>query len=147
MSDRLQLENILTGYKVGELKELAKASGITGYSKLKKAELIEVITKQLDTVDVKSLDIPEDVKEAAAFSDAVKKEEDNSSKTKQAVKRTAVHTPTPIIGVAPHVMNVKQENQPPLIPVNQPKMPSKKIYPNDLCPCGSNKKYKRCCGR
>lgn len=22
-----------------------------------------------------------------------------------------------------------------------------KIYPNDLCPCGSGKKYKKCCGR
>ena len=24
---------------------------------------------------------------------------------------------------------------------------SKKIYPNDPCPCGSGKKYKKCCGR
>ena len=24
---------------------------------------------------------------------------------------------------------------------------SKKIYPNDSCPCGSGKKYKKCCGR
>ena len=23
----------------------------------------------------------------------------------------------------------------------------KKVYPNDLCPCGSGKKYKNCCGR
>lgn len=23
----------------------------------------------------------------------------------------------------------------------------KKTYPNDPCPCGSGKKYKRCCGR
>jgi uncharacterized protein YecA (UPF0149 family) len=23
----------------------------------------------------------------------------------------------------------------------------KKIYPNDLCPCGSGKKYKSCCGK
>ena len=23
----------------------------------------------------------------------------------------------------------------------------KKVYPNDLCPCGSGKKYKQCCGR
>ncbi|SEQ02592.1 preprotein translocase subunit SecA [Lachnospiraceae bacterium RM5] len=27
------------------------------------------------------------------------------------------------------------------------KRESKKIYPNDLCPCGSGKKYKQCCGR
>ena len=25
--------------------------------------------------------------------------------------------------------------------------PSKKVYPNDPCPCGSGKKYKKCCGR
>lgn len=24
---------------------------------------------------------------------------------------------------------------------------SKKVYPNDPCPCGSGKKYKKCCGR
>ena len=23
----------------------------------------------------------------------------------------------------------------------------RKIYPNDPCPCGSGKKYKKCCGR
>ena len=23
----------------------------------------------------------------------------------------------------------------------------KKIYPNDPCPCGSGKKFKKCCGR
>ena len=27
------------------------------------------------------------------------------------------------------------------------KRTDKKIYPNDLCPCGSGKKYKNCCGR
>lgn len=27
------------------------------------------------------------------------------------------------------------------------KEPVKKIYPNDPCPCGSGKKYKKCCGR
>ena len=27
------------------------------------------------------------------------------------------------------------------------KRESKKIYPNDPCPCGSGKKYKQCCGR
>ena len=24
---------------------------------------------------------------------------------------------------------------------------TKKVYPNDPCPCGSGKKYKKCCGR
>ena len=27
------------------------------------------------------------------------------------------------------------------------KRETKKIYPNDPCPCGSGKKYKQCCGR
>ena len=27
------------------------------------------------------------------------------------------------------------------------KMVQKKVYPNDPCPCGSGKKYKKCCGR
>ena len=27
------------------------------------------------------------------------------------------------------------------------KAESRKIYPNDLCPCGSGKKYKKCCGK
>ena len=28
-----------------------------------------------------------------------------------------------------------------------PVIKEKKVYPNDLCPCGSGKKYKKCCGR
>lgn len=28
-----------------------------------------------------------------------------------------------------------------------PRTQNKKIYPNDPCPCGSGKKYKKCCGR
>ncbi|MDO4491789.1 MAG: SEC-C metal-binding domain-containing protein [Lachnospiraceae bacterium] len=30
---------------------------------------------------------------------------------------------------------------------SQPVVSEKKIYPNDPCPCGSGKKYKKCCGR
>lgn len=29
----------------------------------------------------------------------------------------------------------------------KPIVSEKKIYPNDPCPCGSGKKYKKCCGR
>lgn len=29
----------------------------------------------------------------------------------------------------------------------EPLVKPKKIYPNDPCPCGSGKKYKKCCGR
>lgn len=32
--------------------------------------------------------------------------------------------------------------------INGPvKQTTRKIYPNDPCPCGSGKKYKKCCGR
>lgn len=30
--------------------------------------------------------------------------------------------------------------------LNRVAITNKKIYPNDLCPCGSGKKYKKCCG-
>lgn len=29
----------------------------------------------------------------------------------------------------------------------EPIVKDKRIYPNDPCPCGSGKKYKKCCGR
>ena len=29
----------------------------------------------------------------------------------------------------------------------EPVIKPAKIYPNDPCPCGSGKKYKKCCGR
>ena len=28
-----------------------------------------------------------------------------------------------------------------------PPVHKKKVYPNDLCPCGSGMKYKKCCGK
>lgn len=31
--------------------------------------------------------------------------------------------------------------------VQQPLVKEKKVYPNDPCPCGSGKKYKKCCGK
>lgn len=33
------------------------------------------------------------------------------------------------------------------MPVQQPIVKEAKIYPNDPCPCGSGKKYKKCCGK
>lgn len=34
-----------------------------------------------------------------------------------------------------------------VLPLKNGKGSKRKIYPNDLCPCGSGKKYKQCCGR
>lgn len=33
------------------------------------------------------------------------------------------------------------------LPIQQPIIKEKKVYPNDPCPCGSGKKYKKCCGK
>lgn len=33
------------------------------------------------------------------------------------------------------------------VPKQAPVVKEKKIYPNDPCPCGSGKKYKKCCGK
>ena len=34
-----------------------------------------------------------------------------------------------------------------MTPKQIPVLKEKKIYPNDPCPCGSGKKYKKCCGK
>ena len=59
-----KLEELLDGYKVGELKELAKTAGISGYSKLKKAELVDILLKQLSSIDINTVELPSEVKEA-----------------------------------------------------------------------------------
>lgn len=131
------LVEILDGYKVGELKELAKTSGLKGYSKLKKAELVDAVSKQLEQVEVASLDVPDEIKNIFVKEETKEK----------AVQKKTTHTKTPIIGVAPHVMNVAKDGQAPYVPVANPIQHDKKIYPNDPCPCGSGKKYKKCCGK
>lgn len=141
MSNKIKLDEILNSYKVGKLKELAKTSGITGYSKLKKAELIEVLSEQLQTVDTSSLELPDEL--LAILQPAVEETEASAPEKSAAVPKA---TRTPILGVAPHVMNVLRDGQAPLMPLNQ-KPVNKKIYPNDSCPCGSGLKYKKCCGR
>ena len=93
------LVEILDGYKVGELKELAKTSGLKGYSKLKKAELVEAVSKQLEQVEVASLDVPDEIKNIFVKEETKEK----------AVQKKTTHTKTPIIGVAPHVMNVAKD--------------------------------------
>lgn len=140
MNDNAKLEEILTGYKVGELKELAKISGVTGYSKLKKAELIEVVSAQLKTVDVATLDVSDELKDALNPTVTESKENTKAKPVKSS------RSNAPIVGVAPHVMNVAQNGQPPVAPISRPSG-SRKIYPNEPCPCGSGLKYKKCCGR
>lgn len=146
MSNNLKLDEMLNEYKVGELKELAKLSGVTGYSKLKKAELVDVVANQLMTVDADTLDIPDEIKAVVSPKKEETTEEKAPKKTTTATSTT--HSASPIIGVAPHVINVMSENQVTKTPIsNQFSHPGKKIYPNDPCPCGSGKKYKKCCGK
>lgn len=144
MSKNTKLDEILNSYKVGELKELAKVSGITGYSKLKKAELVEAISNQLESTDTSTMELPEEV--SAVLADS-KKEEAVSAQTNTTEEKKTTRSSAPIIGVAPHVMNVKQAGQTPFTQINHPVSTAKKIYPNDPCPCGSGKKYKKCCAR
>lgn len=154
------LNKLLGKYKVTELKEIAKNSGIKGYSKLKKAELIGVIANRLSDIDVSQLDIPDEIKNiaqdnaeivAANMVSALKDTEDISS---EAVKDNpksddgVIKLKNRLFGVAPLVANVIPKNMP--VPhSNTPDsfMQIKKIYPNDKCPCGSGRKYKKCCGK
>ena len=50
-------------------------------------------------------------------------------------------------GHTPNEITVKRpKNNFPNFHTAQPKK-NQKIYPNDVCPCGSGKKYKKCCGK
>jgi len=140
MSDNVKLDEILNSYKVGELKELAKVSGVTGYSKLKKAELIDAVSVQLQAIDAATLELPEELKEALYSAEIAA----GSEKTPDTIK--TIRPKTPIIGVAPHVMNVMPNGNQASMPAGSRTVGSRKIYPNEPCPCGSGKKYKKCCG-
>ena len=61
---------------------------------------------------------------------------------------TVIKLKNRLFGVAPLVANVIPDDMP-IPPSNTPNsfMQIKKIYPNDKCPCGSGKKYKKCCGK
>lgn len=140
MSDNIKLDEILNSYKVGELKELAKVSGVTGYSKLKKAELIDAVSTQLQIIDANTVELPEELKEIL-----YQPETAAASETPPDTIKT-IRPKTPIIGVAPHVMNVLQNNNQASIFTGNRTVGNRKIYPNEPCPCGSGKKYKKCCG-
>lgn len=152
------LNKLLGNYKVTELKEIAKNSGVKGYSKLKKAELIDIIVRQLTDTDVSELDLPEDIKNiiddntesiVTNIVSAVKNDEDELSEdTANNSEDGVIKLKNRLFGVAPLVANVipKDISVPPLDTPNS-FMQIKKIYPNDKCPCGSGKKYKRCCGK
>lgn len=122
------LQEVLNGYKVGELKELAKTAEISGYSKLKKAELIDVLVDTLDNVKDK-VELPDEVLSALNTKESAK--EATSSETGTSAVESAKSA----------ARKVRQ------IPGTQTIQKSKKIYPNDPCPCGSGKKFKKCCGR
>ena len=142
------LNEILDSYKVTELKEFAKNSGVKGYSKLKKAELIDTIISRLANVDVSTLDLPDEIKNSV--NDNIQSTAaDNKAATENVADDDGViKLKNRLFGVAPLVANVIPEDMP-IPPSNTPNsfMQIKKIYPNDKCPCGSGKKYKKCCGK
>lgn len=46
-------------------------------------------------------------------------------------------------GFTPHELSARRRD----LSLSKPEKKIQKIYPNDPCPCGSGKKYKKCCGR
>lgn len=157
------LNEILNGYKVTELKEIAKISGVKGYSKLKKSELTDVIIEQLADSDVSMLDLPDEIKNsindnaeavAANIVSAVKNDKDEHTNDNDTLNDSGdiddgvIKLKNRLFGVAPLMANVIPDDMP-MPRSNTPDsfMQLKKIYPNDKCPCGSGKKYKKCCGK
>ena len=59
----------------------------------------------------------------------------------------AANNHTRMLDFRGHTPNEKGHVTVPMQPKNTPVTAPKKIYPNDPCPCGSGKKYKKCCGR
>ncbi len=64
------------------------------------------------------------------------------------------YTPNEVSRISEQNMATSAPTMPSFVPMaNVPTnntvnmQPKKKIYPNDPCPCGSGKKYKKCCGR
>ena len=71
----------------------------------------------------------------------VKKVENQNLEQKQKVEITSAKQEEVKLPGEPEVINPQTEKQQPI--VNK----SNKVGRNDLCPCGSGKKYKNCCGR
>ena len=120
-------------------------------------ELIDTIISRLANVDVSTLDLPDEIKNsvndniqstAANMVAAIAKDENNvaAADNKAATENGAdddgvIKLKNRLFGVAPLVANVIPDDTPNSF------MQIKKIYPNDKCPCGSGKKYKKCCGK
>ena len=106
---------------------------IKGYSKWKKEELIENISKYA-------------VDGVIAFGEVI---EENITSTKEDVANEVVETITEtitenIVKSTLSNMLINQETAD-YIGDGTPLIKGKKIYPNDSCPCGSGKKFKKCC--
>ena len=128
------LNELLNSYKVAELKEIAKNSGVKGYSKLKKSELIDIIINDnAETV-------------AANIVSAVKNDENEHTESNSTLNDSddgVIKLKNHLFGVAPLMANVIPDDMPaPCSNTPDSFMQIKKIYPNDKCPCGSGKKYK-----
>ena len=52
-----------------------------------------------------------------------------------------------IVNVNNHTRSYVLRGHKPIEMKTEKKITEKKVYPNDPCPCGSGKKYKKCCGR
>ena len=107
------LNELLNSYKVAELKEIAKNSGVKGYSKLKKSELIDIIINQLADADVSTLDLPDEIKNsindnaetvAANIVSAVKNDENEHTESNSTLNDSddgVIKLKNHLFGVAP----------------------------------------------
>ncbi|MCI1655509.1 MAG: SEC-C domain-containing protein [Lachnospiraceae bacterium] len=142
-------------YTVADLKELAKKLELKGVSKLKKAELAEAVAEAAAEADLTVLTEEEravftqaeDVQpagtatgtEEAGGTEPAAEEAAGSSRTAAAV---SADQEQPAVG-----RSLRRPDRFTKSWSAKTVLKTKKIYPNDPCPCGSGKKYKKCCGR
>lgn len=166
------LKTLLESYTKEDLKALCKELSIKGYSTLKKAELAEKVAEELlNESAFKERFEGLSTEEKAAFEQAAKVESYEADTTSLKLFSTlaslgylkltdnVVEVPEDVVSTYKTLFPVAEANTTATTPVTaEPSVEApafkkvgvrttRKIYPNELCPCGSGKKYKKCCGK
>jgi preprotein translocase subunit SecA len=151
VSMALLKELLEEAYTVADLKELAKKLGLKGISKLKKAELAEAVAQAAAEADLTVLT----EEERAVFAQA---EPAADERTAEQTGTDAAEGTDTTAEEAASAASAEQTQPAAGRSLRRPErftkswsaktvLKTRKIYPNDPCPCGSGKKYKKCCGR
>ncbi len=169
-TQKIDALSLLDKYKVTELKTFAKNLELKGYSKLKKAEIAELIVNEAPNLDITNSDIPQEVKDVLSQNSDGKtvaaKENSTSEKTaKEKSEKKPAKEDVPVkeqknkkkfslkdkhlnlvdAVAAPHVNNIKTQSRGEAILELKQYGVKVKVYPNEPCPCGSGRKFKKCC--